>query len=114
MANDNVIQTNYGYYLHWANAENYSAKILIFEKKNSATNFLFHKETEKSFFINSGKFILQIIDTSNGEIKMQELSDGNVFIVPVLIPYKIVCQTDNGSISEVSTKHLDNDTFIIG
>lgn len=113
MSNENVKETDYGYFLHWANFDTYSAKIHVFSGQKAKTKLMFHKDTDKSFFINSGNFLLQIIDTASGELKSQNLQDGNTFTIPKLVPYQITCLKESGSIAEVSAGESEKDNFII-
>ena len=52
---DNDLKTDYGFDIVWAKKEDYGSKIMVFSNNNK-TDFVFHKNTEKTWFINSGKF----------------------------------------------------------
>jgi hypothetical protein len=84
---DNIKETTYGYEICWATTENYSGKILIFNRPIK-TDLAFHKERQKSWFINSGDFRIRWIDTADGKLY-------------------------DGSIAEVSTPEKDNDTCCV-
>lgn len=104
---DSVKKTNFGYELTWAKTDEYCGKILVFEKSNSVLPLHFHKTKTKSWFVNSGKFLIKWVDTSDGKPYSQELSEGNVFHVNPMTPITVESLTDNGAIAEVSNGHDD-------
>jgi hypothetical protein len=108
---DNVVKTTYGCEIAWAVSKTYSGKILVFENVNSVLPFHFHKQRNKSWFINSGKFKIQWIDTADGKRYAQELTEGGVFHVPALMPVMIESQAPGGAIAEVGDAELENDFF---
>ena len=111
MAN-NSIKTDYGYDLLWASTANYQGKIIVFEKAGNKTPLHYHKEKEKHYFVNTGKFKLRYIDTSTGQIYDQEMSEGSVFHAPPLIPCSLEALVDNSSVSEVNN-NAGSDTHIV-
>ena len=113
MQNNNVEKTPYGYNIKWTETEDYVSKILVFEELNSRTPISFHKETTKSWFINSGKFKITWIDTKNGQIFEKEFGEGTVFHVPACTPCGLQNLTTNASIAETSNKDPIDDTFVL-
>jgi uncharacterized RmlC-like cupin family protein len=109
--NDNVIKTDYGYEIVWASTEVYCAKILVFEESQKCLPFHFHKSKSKSWFVNSGKFNIQWVDTENGKVNTAELVEGSVFHVPALMPVMLESSVDNSSMSEVSSHSTEKDFF---
>jgi len=109
---DNIKKTDFGYEIIWSKNDEYGAKIVVFESPNK-TNFSFHKETEKSWFVNGGQFIFRWIDTATGNIYQQEATDGYVFTAKPLVPYALECVSNGGSLSEVNNGHKENDTFVV-
>lgn len=110
--NNNIQKTEWGYEIIWAKNNNYGGKILVFEKSDK-TDFVFCKSTERSWFVNTGKFVFRWIDTQNGNIYQQEATDGFVFCAKPLVPFAIECVSNGGSLSEVNNGEQDNDTFIV-
>lgn len=108
---ENATKTDYGYELIWANEENYGAKILIFNT-NAKTDFIFHQNTTKSWFINSGEFKIKWIDTETGKIFEQKFEEGHVFHIETLKPYSVECISSNGSITEANNGIKDNDVYV--
>ena len=113
MKNENIKKTDWGYELHWAKNENYSAKILVFEQIDSSDTMCFHVKTDKTFFINSGKFTLRYIDTNSGNQLDREFNEGDTVNIPPLTPYQWMCNVPNSSITEVANQNSDNDTYKI-
>jgi len=109
---EKVKKTDYGYELVWASHPTYTGKILVFEGLNARTDMYLNKTKNKSLFVNSGKFKIRWIETSNGEIKETEFLEGNTFDVPAMLPIQICSLAFNGSIAEVSDNN-DDDVYII-
>lgn len=113
MKSTGVNQKDFGYELLWASDENYSGKIIVFDKKNACTDMIFHKEKNKSIFVNNGKIKLKWIDTQNGNVCEAILDEGQTANIIALQPHQFKSITDYSSITEVGSAELENDTFII-
>lgn len=107
--NDPVINTEYGCQAVWADTENYKCMILIFKSPGLKIPLHFHKETEKSWFVNSGKFKVRWIDTNDGNLYEQQMTEGSVFHVLPLTPVEIEAETVEASISQVCSQDPDQD-----
>lgn len=105
-----MTQTDYGMDLLWADHAEYACKILVFEKQGARTSMFFHKNKDKTWFCNSGKFRLRYVDVKNGQMFEAELIEGQVFNVPPLMPTQLEALLDNSSITEASN---GNDTYDI-
>src|SRR6056297_954847 len=108
--NNNVIKTDYGYEIVWADTEWYCSKILVFEKANQKTSLHFHKKQDKSWFVNAGKFRVQWVDTTDGKSYATELPEGGTFHVPALMPVTLESLVDNSAMAETSNSN-DTDDF---
>jgi len=113
MAKDNVKQTDYGYEIIWAITKDYCSKILAFENPGVKTPMQFHKETEKSLFVNNGVFRIRWINTETGQLFEQECKEGNVFHVPPMMPVSIESLSAGASITQTSNGERKDDTFIV-
>jgi uncharacterized RmlC-like cupin family protein len=111
--NESVINTNFGYQLVWANTDYYNCKILIFDLPGSSTPMHFHKDTTKSWFVNSGRFRIRWIDTDTGNLYEKDLTDGGVFHVPTLMPVSLEALAADSTIAQVSNQDPDLDYFHI-
>ena len=110
---NNIIEHPWGQEIVWAKEENYSGKILVFPNKGACTPMIMHKNTDKSYFINSGKVKLRWIDTDNGQVYEQILGEGGVWHIPALKPSSLEAIEDNSFISEVNNSSKEEDTLVI-
>ena len=109
-----AVQKGWGYELIWSTNDMYCGKIMFFEKAGSKTSMHFHKEKDETWFVNSGKFKVRYIDTSNSMLYEKDLSEGDVWHNPPLLPHQLVALTNEASITEVSTPDSVEDNFRIG
>ena len=105
---DGFVKTNWGYEIIWASNEKYCGKIIVFEKNGSKIPMHFHKEKDKSWFINNGKFLFRFIDTKTATMHEKVLSEGETFNITPLVPHQIESMSPNAMIFEVSTPHADD------
>jgi hypothetical protein len=110
---DNIVKTNWGLEITWADQDEYCAKILLFEKTLVKTPFIFHQTVKKTFFVNAGNFKFRWIDTANGKIYEKVLEEGSVYTVECLTPWSLESQIEGGSVMQVSNSNDKNDTHII-
>ena len=68
------VDKGWGYELIWATNDKYCGKIMVFEKVGSKFSMHFHKEKDETWFVNTGRFLLNYIDTTTAEYKSQELT----------------------------------------
>jgi len=110
---DGVVKKCWGYELIWATNDKYCGKIMVFERAGNKCSMHFHKEKDKTWFVNSGKFKLRWIDTNTATLYEQEISEGDTWHNPPLQPHQLEALTDNASISEVSTADSVEDIYRI-
>lgn len=110
---ESVIQTDWGYELAWSTTELYCGKILVFDKLESKICMQFHKEKDKTWFINNGQFILTWIDTTTGTTHTQDLVEGSTWRVKPLVPHQLKSVVIGSSITEVSNTNLQDDVYYI-
>ena len=111
--NNNVIEHDWGTEIIWSNHKDYGAKLLLFQKKIKKTNFIMNKTATKSYFVNQGKFCFRWIDTNDGKIYQQEVTEGGVFDSECLKPLSIECITESGSISEAHSGYTQDDVLTV-
>ena len=104
----------WGFEIAWANKDQYCGKILIFNNPGSKTSMHFHKEREKSWFVNAGVFQLRYIDIKTAELKQQTLKEGDTYTIPPLTPHQLIAMSPEAMIIEVSTPEVENDNYKIG
>ena len=108
---DTTIETSYGMDLLWASHKDYACKILVFHKAKNRTSMYFHKNTDKTWFCNAGKFKLRYVDVKDGRMYEAELEEGKVFNVPPLMPVQLEALVDNSSITEASNGYDEYDIY---
>jgi len=105
-------QKEWGFIINWATEDEYQGKILVFNKPNVKTDMSFHKESKKSWFVNSGSFLVRWIDTDSGEAFQKTLEEGAVFTINPLVPSNLECLSSSGSITQVSAG-ADSGEFVV-
>ncbi len=105
------VKKAWGYELIWATNDLYCCKIMVFEKAGSKFSMHFHSKKDETWFVNSGKFLLRWIDTTNASLYQQELTEGQVWHNPPLQPHQLEALEDNSSITEVSTPDSVEDNY---
>jgi len=111
MEKNNVIKTDYGYDVVWADNEYYCSKILVFEEEGAQTRLHFHKDKHKSWFVNAGKFEVQWVDPKDGKAYSKELPEGSIFEVPALLPVTLKSLVDNSAMAETSNNNNPEDYY---
>lgn len=107
------VDKGWGYELIWATNDKYCGKIMVFEKAGGKFSMHFHKEKEETWFVNSGRFEVKWIDTSDAVLYSKELKVGDVWHNPPLQPHQLIALEDNSSVSEVSTPDSVEDNYRI-
>lgn len=101
----------WGYEIIYANTDLYCGKILHFEM-GSKSSMHFHLFKTESWYIQSGKFTIRIIDTVDGSLVDHRLGVGDTWTNRPGVPHQIIC-IEEGDILEVSTQHHDTDSHRI-
>ncbi len=108
---DNIKQTEYGYEVVWTDNEHYCSKILVFEEEGKQTRLHFHKDKQKSWFVNAGKFEVQWVDAKDGKAYSKELPEGSIFEVPALLPVTLKSLSNNSAMAETSNNNNSEDYY---
>ena len=116
MDNENrkIINHDWGIEVTWADEDDYCGKILVFEKKDMTIPLHFHKTTNKTWFVNAGKFAVTWINTSDGQAYSKELPEGSSFQINALTPVKLQSLEDNSAMAECSNANGNNDYYKLG
>ena len=93
----------------WASNDKYCSKFMDF---NTGARFSmhFHKEKEETWYVLSGKFVVEVINTKTAEIQRYNLSSGSVWHNWPLVPHRLICE-EAGTILEVSTPDSVEDNY---
>ena len=103
------VEKGWGYENIWATNDKYCGKLMKFNK-NSRFSMHFHSEKDESWYILSGKFQVEYIDTSNASIHTKILTEGDTWHNPPLLPHRVTC-LEEGVIIEVSTPDSVEDNY---
>jgi|TARA_B110000977_G_scaffold107291_1_gene139719 mannose-6-phosphate isomerase len=106
-----VVPKGWGYELIWATTDHYCGKIMVFEKAGTKFSMHFHKEKDKTWFVNTGRFKVRWIDTSNAVLHEKDLNEGETWHIPPLQPHQLICLQEGSSITEVSTADSVEDNY---
>jgi len=105
------ITKGWGYEVIWASNEHYCGKFLVFTKKDAKFSMHFHKNKDETWFVNDGEFKLRYIDTKTATLYEKPLKTGETWHNPPLMPHQLICTTDTGSVTEVSTMDDPDDNY---
>jgi mannose-6-phosphate isomerase-like protein (cupin superfamily) len=101
----------WGFEIVWSNNDKYSGKLLVFEKAGNKTSLVFHKDKQKSWFVNSGRFKMRYVDVQTGELKEAILEEGKTADIGELTPHQLEALVDGSVIFEVATTDNIEDRF---
>ena len=105
------IKKGWGFEIVWANNDKYSGKLLVFERAGAKTSLVFHKDRQKSWFVNAGKFKVRYVDVSTGEMREAILDEGKTADFAALGPHQVEALVANSIIFEVGTSDYVEDRF---
>ena len=105
------VTKGWGYELHIHNDNGYCSKILHFNK-GGMFSMHFHVNKHETWYVASGKFRLNTIDTENAVKEDFLLNVGDVFILPQGKPHQLFA-LEEGEIFEASTPDDANDNYRI-
>ena len=103
------VDKGWGHELIWATNNKYCGKLLNF---NSGAKFSmhFHATKDETWYVLSGRFIVRCIDTKQATTDQIELTAGDTWHNPPLLPHQLVC-LEQGTIIEVSTADSVEDNY---
>ena len=106
---DGVVTKGWGSELIWVTNDKYCSKFLNF---NAGAKFSmhFHREKEETWYVLSGKFEIEVIDTKDASVHKKIIGEGCVHHNDPLVPHRITC-LEAGSIIEVSTTDSVEDNY---
>lgn len=93
----------------WATNDKYCGKMLHFNE-GAKFSMHFHAEKDETWYVIEGRFIVKYIDTNTAEIHEKQLSTGDVWHNPPLLPHQLIC-LEEGLICEVSTPDSVEDNY---
>lgn len=93
----------------WATNDRYCGKMMHF---NAGAKFSmhFHSEKDETWYVLSGDFQVNWIDTKTATVKHTRLPQGSTWHNPPLLPHQLICY-QAGTIVEVSTPDSVEDNY---
>lgn len=104
-----TVQKGWGHELIWATNDRYCGKFMNFNE-GAKFSMHFHREKDETWYVLSGKFNVEHIDTDDASIMVTELNVGDTWHNPPLVPHRLVC-IEAGTIIEVSTPDSVEDNY---
>ena len=104
-----LVEKGWGSELIWVTNDKYCSKFLNFNT-GSRFSMHFHSEKEETWYVLSGIFEVETIDTKTAEVHKKVLNTGDVHHNPPLLPHRIIC-IETGTIIEVSTPDSVEDNY---
>lgn len=108
---DGVVDKAWGRELIFATNDKYCGKLLIFDKADSKFSMHFHKEKDETWYVLSGSFSLELIDTKNASRETKILNKGDTWRNLPLVPHRLTALQDDSVIIEVSTPDSVEDNY---
>lgn len=106
-----IVEKGWGHELHIVNCPDYCMKKLVFNKEGAKLSMHFHKNKNETWFIQSGKILVNYINTDNASRKSLELNEGDVWTNTACLPHQIVCLSNGAEVIEVSTFDASGDNY---
>ena len=106
-----TIPKGWGEELIIENNEMYCGKLLIF-RKGCKFSMHYHMIKDETWYVNEGEFVYKWIDTFDANIKEEKLTKGDIVRQRRGQPHQLIALTD-GVIFEVSTTHIESDSYRI-
>ena len=106
------VEKGWGSELIWATNDRYCGKLMNF---NTGARFSmhFHAEKHETWYVLSGKFVVNYIDTKDATAHVDDLNPGDTWENEPLFPHQLVC-IEAGTIIEVSTPDSVEDNYRVG
>lgn len=109
MRQEGYVKKGWGSELIWATNDKYCGKLLTFNT-GSKFSMHFHAVKEETWYVLSGRFQVNYIDTADAIVHHSILTAGSVWHNVPLMPHQLVC-IEEGTIIEVSTADSVEDNY---
>jgi mannose-6-phosphate isomerase-like protein (cupin superfamily) len=107
------VEKKWGYELWIHNDTDYCGKLLVFTKSGNKFSMHYHMIKDETWYVQSGAFQFDWIDTENGERCYTQIQQGDVIEIKKGLPHQLTALTEDATIFEVSTQHFDEDSYRI-
>lgn len=106
---DGFVKKGWGHEYIFATNDKYCGKLLVFEK-GAKFSMHFHADKDETWYVLTGKFKVNYINTLNAQHNEVVLNVGDTWRNEPLEPHQIVC-LEEGTIIEVSTPDSVEDNY---
>lgn len=107
------VQKSWGHELIIHNSHEYCGKLLVFPIAGDKFSMHYHLDKKESWFVAEGSFRLYYFDTSCSVLHWIDLEKGECVDVEPGQPHQLEALEDGSTIFEVSTRHVDSDSYRI-
>jgi len=107
------VEKPWGHELWIHNSPEYCGKLLVFPNAYSSFSMHYHMIKAESWYVQSGKFKFEYIDTELAISKDVILEEGDCVDITRGQPHRLTSLENNSIIFEVSTEHFDEDSYRI-
>ena len=103
------VQKGWGNECIFASTDKYCGKLLQF---NTGKKFSmhFHSDKDETWYVLSGKFLVEYIDTKDATVHTKQLTIGETWHNRPLLPHRLTC-IEAGTIIEVSSPDSVEDNY---
>lgn len=103
------VEKGWGSEYIFATNDKYCGKLMNF---NTGARFSmhFHSEKDETWYVLSGRFLVEYINTQNATVSDKYLEAGDTWHNPPLLPHRLTCLQE-GTIIEVSTPDSVEDNY---
>jgi mannose-6-phosphate isomerase-like protein (cupin superfamily) len=103
------VKKGWGHEEIWITNDKYCSKFLHFDT-GSMFSMHFHAQKIESWYVISGKFVVEWIDTTNAKMHQRTLNIGDTWHNEAFVPHRLIC-LNSGTILEVSTPDSVEDNY---
>lgn len=103
------VEKGWGHENIWISNDKYCSKFLHFNK-DAKFSMHFHAEKMESWYVLSGEFLVEWIDTRDATVHSTKLKVGDKCHNDPLVPHRVICIAE-GTILEVSTPDSVEDNY---
>ena len=107
------VEKKWGYELWIHNHPDYCGKLLVFNNSGDKFSMHYHMIKDETWYVQTGAFQFDWIDTENGERCYTQIQKGDVIEIKKGLPHQLTALSDEATIFEVSTQHFDDDSYRI-
>ena len=106
---EGVVKKGWGSEEIWVTNDKYCSKFMHFNR-GAKFSMHFHSQKEETWYVISGKFVVEWIDTKTSEVKSTIIEVGDTWHNPPLLPHRLCC-LEEGTILEASTPDSVEDNY---